>query len=1094
MIHESDRWRVIKSIVDGALQREPAARPAYIEGACRGDRALQTEVEHLVNAHQDAGSFLEAPAATLLGGTPDLTGRTIASYTITRTLGAGGMGQVYLATDAKLDRPVALKLLPADLAHAPDRLRRFHAEARSASSLNHPHILVIHDFGEWQGRPFMVTEYVEGQTLRQRIKSGPVAPREAIAIATQIASALSAAHERGIVHRDIKPENIMVRPDGYVKVLDFGLAKLTVREAVDVTQAGPGTAAGVIMGTPNYMSPEQARGAAVDFPSDQFSFGIVMYELVTGRSPFARPSFVETAAAVIADEPEPLDQLCPGLPLPLRWTIERCLAKQPDGRYASTHDLHRDLSSVHERLPDAAPHHVTLAESNLPVPGTPLVGRDADVAAVKDLLMRDNTRWVTLTGPGGVGKTRLSIQVAADLSADFGGAVYFIALAAVTDSLLVDSAIAAALGVRAAGGEATPDALKRHLGAIRGPVLLVLDNFEHVTQAAAGVAGLLDCSRTLKILVTSRSGMHVSAEREYQVAPLGLPGGRKSPDRAALAASPAVSFFVERATAARADFALTDDNASAVAAICALLDGLPLAIELAAARVKVLPPQALLARLEGQRLSLSGGARDLPVRQQALRNTIEWGYELLAPAEQRLFRRLAVFSGGWTLEAAEAVCDARQDLALDVLDGISSLVDKSLMRPVESGAPQARFTMLETIRDYALERLDGHGERADTHRAHAAYYLVLAEEGSTSDAEALLKWLELCEDEHANFRNAIDYLIASRDAEWAMRLTAALLPFWQARAHLAEGKDRLLRALALAEGAAPTELLARATMTLGTLLHGMGDFAGAAAIFSDRTLAAYRSLGDRRGIAVALNALSLARGSAKQIELARASLQDALSIWRELGDEQAAARTLSNLAVLALEDGDVDRAGELFEQVRSTCDRIGDAAGAAWAINFKAEVEQARGDQHAARALYAASLARFQAIGDTWGTGDSLLALAQIAGTLGDRAEARRLLVEAHRVFDAVDDIRGTVRVIEAFARLAAEAQDAPRALKFAGAAAAARQRLSMPLPPTQRQALDRVLDDVRQRAEGQNLGGAWMEGWSMSVDEAIQSAIVPSD
>jgi predicted ATPase len=1094
MIHASDRWRQIKAIVDGALQRDPAARPAYVEDACRGDRALQTEVEHLLSAHQDAGSFLETPASVLLVGKPDLTGRTIASYTITRHIGSGGMGEVYLATDAKLDRPVALKLLPADLKHAPDRLRRFHSEARAASSLNHPHILVIHDFGEWEGRPFIVTEYVEGQTLRQRLASGPVAAREAIAIAMQIASALSAAHERGIVHRDIKPENIMVRPDGYVKVLDFGLAKLAAEDPLDVTHAGDGTAAGVIVGTPNYMSPEQARGAAVNFPSDQFSFGIVMYELVTGRSPFARQSLVETAAAVIAEEPEPLDRLCPSLPLPLRWTIERCLAKQPEGRYASTHDLHRDLSSVHERLADAAAQRVAQTESNLPVPGTPLVGRDAELAAIKALLTRDDTRWVTLTGPGGVGKTRLSIQVAADLAPAFGGAVYFVALATVTDPRLVDSAIAAALGVRSAGGEATLDALKRHLGTTRGPMLLVMDNFEHVADAAAGVAALLESSRALKVLVTSRSSMHVSAEREYQVAPLALPAGRKTPSRAALAASPAVALFVERARAARADFALTDENAAAVAAICAILDGLPLAIELAAARVKILPPQALLARLEGQRLSLSGGARDLPVRQQALRNTIEWGYELLAPAEQRLFRRLAVFSGGCTLEAAEAVCDARQDLGLDIFDGIASLVDKSLVRTVDSPAPQPRFTMLETIRDYALERLEAHGERADSRRAHAAYFLVLAEEGSTSDAEALLKWLEACEDEHANFRSAIDYLIETRNAEWAMRLTAALLPFWQARAHLAEGRDRLVRALALAEGAAPTELHARATMTLGTLLHGMGDVAGAATIFSDRTLAAYRALGDRRGIAVAHNALALAQGSAKQIELARASLQDALSIWRELGDEQAVARTLSNLAVLALEDGDVDRAGGLFEQVRTTCDRIGDEAGAAWAMNFRAEVEQARGDLEAAREMYAAALARFQAIGDTWGRGDCLLALAQIAAKTGDGGEARRRLIEAHHVFDDVDDIRGTLRVIEGFARLAAAERDAPRALKLAGAAAAARQRLSVPLSTSQRQALDRALDDVRQHAEDENLGGAWMEGWAMSTDEAVQFAIASTD
>jgi predicted ATPase len=1016
----------------------------------------------------------------------EFLGRALGAYRIDSRLGAGGMGEVYRAHDTKLDRPVAIKVLTSAYSADPEGVQRFHQEARAASALNHPHILVIHDVGDAEGRAFIVTELVEGRTLRERIGDRSIGMREAIDIGTQVASALAAAHARGIVHRDIKPENIMVRADGYAKVLDFGLAKLVTADE-EAEQPTLHTQSGVIVGTPGYMSPEQAAGRPIDFRSDQFSFGTVMYELVTGLRPFERASAVQSAAAVITDHPEPLTRLCPDLPPPLRWAIERCLAKSPDERYSSTADLHRDFTTIHDRISDARGPVTVLPPSNLPTPPTTFVARDDDAEAVIALLTRPDVRWVTLTGPGGVGKTRLALHVSRSLFAAFGDGVYFVSLASISDPRLVLSAIAQTLDVRPAAGESDLDALGRHLRAVGAPILLVLDNFERVTAAAVDVTALVEECPSLKLLVSSRTRLNVSAEHEYPVAPLPLPPATDVRKADAVAAVPAVRLFVERGRAARAGFALTDENAPAIAEICRLLDGLPLAIELAAARVKMLSPEALVARLATRRLSLDGGARDLPMRQQTLRATIDWGYELLTPAEQRLLRRLGVFVGGWTLEAAEAVCDARQDLELDVFDGLSSLVDKSLVRPIVDAAAEPRFMMLATIREYALERLEQAGETDAVRKAHAAFCLVLAEEPA-ADATAQLKWFSLCEAEHANVRRAIDYLIESQNVEWAARLTTALLPFWQARGRLREGRDALTRAIALGADAPPTVTRARALFALSTIVHPMGE-PELTEELGLRALAIYRRLGDGYGQAVALNGIGIAYHRMQRYAEARRSFEEAVALWRDLRHEQAMVRTLSNLAAVAFDADDIPQAIALYRETKAECERLRDVAGTAWAINGEARIEHGRGQHAAAIALYEEALRRFEQIQDGWGAGDCLLAIGIIAAESGDPARARAFFARAHGVIEQVGDVRGTVRTLEAFTQLAALTGQAERAVLLAGAAAAVRHTLSLPLPGPQRERLDGLLEEQRRHLDVQQAAAAWMEGWSMSSEAAIQLA-----
>ncbi|MGA8233117.1 MAG: protein kinase, partial [Candidatus Acidiferrales bacterium] len=608
-------------------------------------------------------------------------GTKLGSYEIVAPLGAGGMGEVYRAHDTRLKRSVAIKILPAEFSADRDRLHRFEREARSASGLNHPNIITIYELGQDGSTRYIAMELVEGKTLGELLVAGLLPIRKVIEIATQVAEGLAKAHEAGIAHRDIKPANLMVSDDGFVKILDFGLAKLAsasgeVSEtlAVSTWQTRPGQ----VLGTVQYMSPEQASGGELDFRSDQFSFGLVLYEMVTGKRAFGRSTAAETMVAILREQAESIGVQNPDVPAPLCWAIERCLEKEPDKRYASTRDLARELAAIRDRLSEKAAKPVETRPTNIPVQRTGFVGREKEVAAAKELLRRQGVRLVTVTGPGGIGKTRLAVQVASGLVEHFPGGIHFVPLSPISDPGLIASVIIQALGIREAGGQSPLAILKKNLlDSLRTPMLLLLDNFEHLVQAAPTLAELLAMGSHLKILVTSRTALHVYGEHEFPVPPLALPDSRSMPPVESLAQYPAVALFVQRAVAVKPDFELNRENAPAVAEICARLDGLPLAIELAAARIKVLSLSSMRTRLASRLQLLTGGARDLPQRQQTLRATIDWSYDLLSAAEQKLLRRLSVFVRGCTLEGVEAVCDTKGDLHLDLLDGMASMVDKS---------------------------------------------------------------------------------------------------------------------------------------------------------------------------------------------------------------------------------------------------------------------------------------------------------------------------------------------------------------------------------------------------------------------------------
>ncbi len=1000
---------------------------------------------------------------------------------------------MYRARDTRLDRIVAIKLLPPQFSENSIRLSRFEQEARAASALNHPNIITIYELGQADPHRFIAMELVEGISLRQMLNAGAISMRKTIEIGAQIALGLSKAHEAGITHRDLKPENIMISRDGLVKILDFGLAKSVEigGETLDPGRTSASlTAPGMVLGTVGYMSPEQALGKECDFRSDQFSFGLVLYEMITGKSPFQRSHPVETLVAILRDTAGPVAALNPEAPAPLCWVVERCLEKDPEKRYASTKDLLRELTAIRDGFSDKPVDHIEVRPTSLPVPRTVIIGREKEVAAAMELLLRPEVRLVTITGPGGIGKTRLAVEVVGGIAPHFAGGVYFVPLSALSDPDLIPSVIVQALGIREAGGLLPLDILRKNLqDPSRPPVLFLLDNFEHLIQAAPKVAELLAMSPKLKIMVTSRAPLHVYGEHEFPAPPLALPNSGLMLAEEILSESPAVALFVQRAIAAKPDFQFNRENATAVIEICTRLDGLPLAIELAAARVKVLSPSALLSRLASRFQLLTGGARDLPERQQTLRAAMDWSYDLLHPEEQKLFRRVSVFVGGCNLEGVEAVCNVKGDLGLDLLDGMASMVDKSLVQQLEQPDGEFRFRMLETIREYALEKLRASGEDLLTKRSHAAYFLVLAEEEATEGDSGSGEWLHQFEIERDNFRAGLEWLIETRDADWGLRLGTALFRYWESREHLAEGRDLLGKLLKLEGASQPTKARVRALFAAGILAREQRDYASAdALILQSKNLA--RQLGDKSAVAVAVNALAVLTRDQNNLVEAHALFEESLELWRELGDLKAVARALSNLANVVKLEGDFDLARSLYGECLAIFRGLRDRAGVAWSLNYQGDVARDQGDTNGARALYEHALAIFTELDDRWSIAGTLTDLGFLAREQRDYSTANSFYRESIKIFEELDHKRGIARVLECFACSAAAQSRAEQSLRLAGAAASLRQNIGVPLSPAEQMKLDTSLEPARRAISNDRGTTAWLEGWALPVKAAVAEVL----
>jgi predicted ATPase len=1024
-------------------------------------------------------------------------GTKLGSYEIVGLLGAGGMGEVYVARDTQLRRTAAIKILPAEFSADDERLRRFQREAHSASSLNHPNIVTIYELGQHGPTHYIAMELIQGKTLRELLTAGSIPIRKAIEIASQVAEGLAKAHEAGVAHRDLKPENLMVSDDGYVKILDFGLAKqapgageMPNTQSLSASDTRPGE----VFGTLQYMSPEQARGDLIDFRSDQFSFGAVVYEMVTGRRAFRKNTAAATLVAVLQEQVQPVGAINPEVPAPLCWAIERCLAKEPNDRYVSTRDLARELATIRDRFSEKSRPPVERQPTTIPVQRTPFVGQEKEIAAASELLSRPDVRLLTIIGPGGIGKTRLAVEVAKGFAESFPGGIYFVPLSPVSNAGSVASVIVQTLKIKESGGQPPLELLRKAFqDSLREPVLLLLDNFEHLIQEAPAVSELLAMAPNLKVLVTSRAALRIYGEYEFPVPPLAVPDLHSTPSLEALSRFPAIALFVQRARAAKPDFALDQQNAAAVVEICARLDGLPLAIELAAARVKVLSPAAMRTRLASRLQLLTGGARDLPQRQQTLRDAIDWSYDLLTAGEQRLFRRLAVFVGGCTLESVEAVCDARLDLDLDLLDGMSSLVNKSLVQQVEQENAESRYVMLETIREYAREKLASSSEEPAVRRAHAAYCLVLAEENATAQSsEEGQSWVERFNAENDNFRAALEWLIATREVDWGLRLGAGLFRFWETREYLAEGREWLAKLLAIPGAGSPTKVRLRALFAAGILATAQGDNRSADAQLNE-SLGVAHQLQDKQGVAVALNALAVVARDQNALVVAHTLFEESLVLWRELGDQRAVARALSNLANVLKMEGDYARARSLHAECFGIFENLNDRTGVAWALNYQGDAARAQGDSELAVQMCRQALDIFREAGDRWGVAATLADLGNLAKEQGKHAEAQIFYCESLKVFQDLSHKRGIARVLECFAGAAAAQSQPARALHLAGAAAALRQTIGVPLSPQEQSRLEAYLAPARQMLSNDAGAKEWLTGWASPIEKVVAEALQPA-
>jgi len=728
--------------------------------------------------------------------------------------------------------------------------------------------------------------------------------------------------------------------------------------------------------------------------------------------------------------------------------VRRALA----GFGLSTHDTRSppgDVAAAHPQ-PSAAP--VSISATNLPAALSSFVGREQEVADVTRLL--ETARLVTLTGPGGTGKTRLALAAAQQVQARYRDGVWFVDLSPITDPSLVLSSIARVLSVREGEGQSLTDALKVYLREKR--LLLVLDNFEQVIESASLVSDLLAGTAYLALLVTSRILLRIAGEKEYAVLPLRLPGATTS-SLAMLADTAAVALFVQRAEAAKPNFTLTEANATAVAKICTRLDGLPLALELAAARLRILSPEALLARLDQRLRLLTGGARSLPQRQQTLRDTIAWSYDLLTLDEKTLFRRLSVFAGGCTLETAERVCNAAGMISIDLLDGLQSLVEQSLLRVHDGPEGERRFFLLETIREYGGERLTESDEQPSLQHRHACVFLEMIEvprEARSGAAEQA--WAAHVDREHDNLRMALETALEAGSNEMAARLGGSLWRFWELRGYWSEGRSWLARILE-STGDSPPRARATVAQGAGTLALMQGDYVEAQR-FLEHALALARDVGDSHLVGAVLNNLANVAIRQGDYETARVRHEDVLAMRQDLGDAEGIATSLNNLGVIAHDQGDYVHARTLYEEALAA--RRGQGANSSIAVLLT-----------------------------------NLAWVAYMEGALDEARDHHERSLSMRRQLGMSNQIAAP---LEGLALVSGAAGQPERAAILLAAAAALRDEIGAPLPSDERAEHDQILALVRSQLGDVAFAAAYAEGRALSLDAAItlaleQTARVPS-
>ncbi len=1005
----------------------------------------------------------------------DRIGTQLGNYRLVRLLGSGITAEVYLGEHIYLKRLAALKVFNSRLFK--EDAERFVREAQMLSHLNHINIVRVLDFAVYNHQPFLVMEYASSGTLRTLHPQGSCVPLENVVVyVRQVALALQYAHEHGLIHLDVKPENMLLSPEGEILLSDFGIA---IFAPVAAPFQGQNEAP---RGTTAYMAPEQLQGRPLP-ASDQYALAIILYEWLCGRRPFEGTPR-EVALQQLAAAPTPLRTWIPNLPQAIEDLVLRALAKDPQQRFASMPDfadafaqsaeatlsLASTVSStkrevavslqpivsavtIQEQIavePVTDPHLTKDAATNddnqptfspdvpalerfwkVPAVFTSLIGREREIDDICAFLTSPEVRLLTLLGVGGIGKTRLSIAAASALRTTFTDGICFVGLAGISDSVLVMATVALELGLadtHKSFEELVQDALhEKHF-------LLILDNFEQVVEAAAVLEQLVATCPQLKILVTSRVVLRLPMEQQFRVPALAIPDIKQLPEREAIAQYASVELFVQRARALLPAFQVTDINAAVLAEICVWLDGIPLAIELAAARIKLLPPQELLPRLSKSLAILTKGMTTQPTRQQTLRNTISWSYDLLDSWEQRLFRLCSVFVDGFTLQAIEAVYAVlyekkHADTIESALDGVDSLIDNSLLQPPgqEDEESESRLVMLETVREYGRERLAENDEMEAARGAHAAWYLQFAEEASkVPDAAKQTRWIKRLERNYDNLRAAMAWMLeeeveeqSTLRVEMALRLGIVLERFWSVQGYISEGWSFMKRALAKCERVKP-EIRAQSFSTGSVLVGYLGDHQQAETLL-EQSLALSKELGDTQRSAYCLRNLGWMAHVKGNFTRARSLYEESLGLFRVLDDKQGIVLALMNLGYLAQNQGDYESAYLLFLEAVAKSRELGNTHHLLSLLFQLAQllyVSREHPPANEIHLLLAENIALAQEVGDRRAIVNARFLLGCLALRQGELTKARLLLEEASSFYKNSGDQRSAGSMIATLGRI----------------------------------------------------------------------------
>ena len=1071
--------------------------------------------------------------------------KKLGQYEIVDLIGEGAMGAVYRGWDPLIQRPVAIKTIGGavvdddDIAGA-SALARFRNEAIAAGRLQHPGIVSVFEFDVDDGTAFIAMEYVEGSTLADRIGRGePVSDAQVSDWMAQLLDALHHAHEKGVWHRDIKPANVLITAEGRIKIADFGIARVEGRSL---------TAGVHLIGTPAFMAPEQFIGGEVDRRADLYSAGALMYVMLAGVPPFSG-SHQQVMHRSVHEAPKPLAEISGVRRPPYFQPILTCaLQKDPGQRYATAKEFREAIEqadSEHRtvviRLPMRRPStdaHPTVkdlpvparddVQRHLPAEASPFIGRASLVAEVLERLRA--ARLVMLLGPGGTGKTRLAVQAARHVRGV--GAVWFADLAALPVGADIAPAVAHLLGVPEAGGDDLSKALAARLA--EPPALLVLDNCEHVLTSAAELArAVLDGAPAARVLATSRQPLGVPAEAVLPVPPLALLPGSGPGQGPGGPPSEAAALFLARATAARPDYAAQPGSREVAERICARLDGLPLAIELAAARVKVLSGAQILARLSDMLRLLTGPADGRQPRQQTLRALCDWSWELLSERERVAFARCAVFQGEFDLEAAEAaIADeavgAGGSLAQgDVIDAVGELVERSLVAAIERDGTM-RYRLLETLRAYAAERLASAGETAALRMAHAAHYRqraagIAARLGGREQPAALADLGR----ESAQLAAALDACIETRRHDVGVPLAADLSACWHAAAigreglprverllqaappaspelamllvragglearlfnRLDRGRELCLRGVAVAQQVRAPALVAMGQRFLGNVASRQRDPDAAVAHF-EQGLDAARAAGDRGQEAMLLDNLGSVAILRSRHDDARALIGQAQALYRQLGRWVNLAGSLMNLGVIEGRLGDSARAQALLAESLEVSRAHGDVHG-------EAEVLVQIGLQHLEDGQAALAVpALRQAIVAAEGLDDVTLQaqhhelLARALAASADAAASRAAALQALALRRRLDTPRDVMQGLHVLAGVLVD-HDAVSAARLLGHAAALRERHGLALAPDEQADVERMRERARAGAGETAHDSAWHEGRLARLDALLQQPL----